>query len=61
VLKIIIFQTSENVFTTGYDIRELVDPDPQRLWNLHAAYLDCCHKLFYSLFPTAAAINGKIH
>ncbi|CAG9797388.1 unnamed protein product [Chironomus riparius] len=54
----ILTTTSENVFTTGYDIKELVDPDPERLWNLHATYLDCCHKLFYSLFPTAAAING---
>ncbi|XP_070500393.1 enoyl-CoA delta isomerase 1, mitochondrial-like [Chironomus tepperi] len=54
----ILTSTSTNAFTAGLDIKELINPDPARLRELRAVYLDCCLKLYNSLFPTAAAING---
>lgn len=39
-------------------MKELINPDAQRLKELRATYIDCCLKLYSSLFPTACAING---
>jgi enoyl-CoA hydratase/carnithine racemase len=54
------FQTSPAAFSAGLDMKELLNPDAQRLKELRATYIDCCIKLYGSLFPTAAAINGVI-
>ncbi|KAL7040512.1 hypothetical protein ACKWTF_000421 [Chironomus riparius] len=54
----ILTSTSSNAFTAGLDIKELINPDPIRLKELRAVYLDCSLKLYNSLFPTAALING---
>jgi 3,2-trans-enoyl-CoA isomerase len=40
------------------DIKEFVNADIRRLRDLRGTYLDCCLKLYSSIYPTAACLNG---
>ncbi|KAG5675604.1 hypothetical protein PVAND_005496 [Polypedilum vanderplanki] len=54
----ILTSTSPTVFSAGLDLKELLNPEPARLKALRTAYIDCCIKLYSSMYPTVAAING---
>lgn len=46
------------IFSVGFDVRELYKPDLQRIREFWRVVQDCWLKLYGSLYPTAAAING---
>jgi len=54
----ILTSSSDRVFSAGLDINEMYKPDPVRMCQFWSALQDVWLKLYGSMFPTAAAING---
>ncbi|XP_058820014.1 enoyl-CoA delta isomerase 1, mitochondrial-like [Topomyia yanbarensis] len=58
VKGMILTSFSDKVFCAGLDIRELMDPNAERLRSFWTALQNLWVKLYGSSFPTVAVVNG---